>query len=103
VETRAVRHGDGFVLDSYVVMEGDNSPITSPQRFDVARSPNRHLAFGFGTHFCLGASLARLEARVSFEELLGRIPEFRVSGPVERLHSAVIRGLLRVPLEFKAA
>jgi cytochrome P450 len=81
----------------------DPRRIPDPQRFDVGRSPNRHLAFGFGTHFCLGASLARLEARVSFEELLRRIPEFRVAGPVERLHSAVIRGLLRVPLEFAPA
>jgi cytochrome P450 len=81
----------------------DPRRFAEPERFDVARWPNRHLAFGFGTHFCLGASLARLEARVSFEELLARLPEFHVSGPVERLHSAVIRGLLRVPLEFKAA
>jgi hypothetical protein len=81
----------------------DPRRYAQPQRFDVGRWPNRHLAFGFGTHFCLGASLARLEARVSFEELLRRVPEFHVSGPVERLHSAVIRGLLRVPLQFKAA
>jgi cytochrome P450 len=81
----------------------DPRRFAEPERFDVTRWPNRHLAFGFGTHFCLGASLARLEARVSFEELLARLPDFHVSGPVERLHSAVIRGLLRVPLEFKAA
>jgi cytochrome P450 len=78
----------------------DPRRIPDPQRFDVARQPNRHLAFGFGTHFCLGASLARLETRVAWEELLARIPDFRVSGPVERLHSGVIRGLLSVPLEF---
>jgi cytochrome P450 len=81
----------------------DPRRFADPERFDVGRWPNRHLAFGFGTHFCLGSSLARLEARVSFEELLRRMPEFHVSGPVERLHSAVIRGLLRVPIEFKAA
>jgi len=104
-----LRVGDGVIPRGaklfLLIAAANRDPrrIPSPQRFDVARSPNRHLAFGFGTHFCLGASLARLEARVSFEELLGRIPEFRVSGPVERLHSAVIRGLLRVPLEFKAA
>src|SRR5262245_44930699 len=80
----------------------DPRRFPDPQRFDVARSPNRHLAFGFGTHFCLGSSLARLEARVSFEELLKRMPEFHV-GPVVRLHSAVIRGLLRLPIEFKVA
>ena len=81
----------------------DPRRIERPELFDVARSPNRHLSFGWGTHFCLGASLARLEARVAFEELLGRLPEFRVSGPVERLHADVIRGLLALPIEFRAA
>jgi hypothetical protein len=79
----------------------DERAIPDPDRFDVARSPNRHLSFGFGTHFCLGASLARLEARVVWEEILARFPEFRVAGPTERLHSGVIRGLLKVPLEFQ--
>jgi hypothetical protein len=77
--------------------------VADPSRFDVTRSPNRHLAFGFGTHFCLGASLARLEARVAFEEMLSRFPEFEVTGPTERLHGSVIRGLLSVPLEFERA
>lgn len=81
----------------------DPRRIERPDEFDIARSPNRHLSFGWGTHFCLGASLARLEARVAFEELLARLPEFHVSGPVERLHADVIRGLLALPLEFRAA
>ncbi len=81
----------------------DPRRIADPERFDVGRHPNRHLSFAFGTHFCLGASLARLEARVAFEEILRRLPEFRVSGPVKRLHSGVIRGLLEVPLEFETA
>ncbi len=81
----------------------DERVIPEPDRFDVARTPNRHLSFGFGTHFCLGASLARLEARVVWEEILARFPEFRVAGPLKRLHSGVIRGLLQVPLEFEVA
>jgi hypothetical protein len=80
----------------------DERAIPDPDRFDVTRSPNRHLSFGFGTHFCLGASLARLEARVVWEEILARFPEFHVSGPTERLHSGVIRGLLKLPLAFEA-
>src|SRR5262249_33257031 len=62
----------------------DPRRVPEPERFDVGRWPNRHLAFGFGTHFCLGASLARLETRVAWEELLRRIPEFHVAAPVER-------------------
>jgi cytochrome P450 len=81
----------------------DPAYFEEPERFDVTRSPNRHLSFGFGTHFCLGASLARLEGRVAFEEMLRRFPEFHISGPTKRLHGDVIRGLLRVPLEFKRA
>lgn len=78
----------------------DPRRIDEPERFDVGRWPNRHLAFAFGTHFCLGASLARLETRVSWEELLRRLPDYSVSGDVERLHSGVIRGLLKVPISF---
>jgi cytochrome P450 len=102
VQGRTIPRGSKLFL---LVAAANRDPrrFAEPQRFDVGRWPNRHLAFGFGTHFCLGSSLARLEARVSWEELLRRIPEFHVSGPVERLHSAVIRGLLRVPLEFKPA
>ena len=74
-----------------------------PDRFDIERRPNRHLAFGFGTHFCLGASLARLEARVALEELFSLLPDFHVSGPAERLRSVNIRGLLSLPLEFERA
>ncbi len=71
-----------------------------PDRFDIARNPNPHLSFGIGIHFCLGASLARLEARVAFAEILTRLPDFRVSGPTERLRSGIFRGLLSVPLAF---
>lgn len=78
----------------------DERAIDAPDRFELGRRPNRHLSFGWATHFCLGASLARLEARVAFEELLQRLPDVRISGPTERLHSDVIRGLVRVPVEF---
>lgn len=81
----------------------DPAQFDDPDRFDVTRTPNRHLAFGWGTHFCLGASLARLEARVAFEEILARFPEFHVCGPTKRLHGDVIRGLLSVPIEFRRA
>jgi cytochrome P450 len=65
---------------------------------DVGRDPNHHLAFGFGTHFCLGAMLARLEGRVLFEELLDRVTRIEPAGPVERVPSTVIAGVRSAPL-----
>jgi cytochrome P450 len=71
-------------------------------RFDVARpNADRHLAFGFGEHLCLGASLARLEARVVFEELIARGPGFAAAGPVRRLPSTLVNGIAEMPLVFE--
>jgi len=88
------------VLLLFASANRDERRIPDPDRFDVTRDPNPHLAFGFGTHFCLGASLARLEARVAFEELLQRIPDYRITAQrIERLCSGPIRGALRLPIE----
>src|SRR5438309_1299922 len=73
---------DGVLL-LYASANRDERVFTDPDRFDVTRSHNRHVAFGFGTHFCLGASLARLEIRVMFEELLRRIPDWELVDPDE--------------------
>ena len=67
------------------------------------RNPNPHIAFGFGTHFCLGASLARLEIRVMYEELLRRLPDIELDGPVVRTPSAFIRGIASMPVEYTAS
>ena len=71
-------------------------------RFDVTRTPNRHLAFGFGAHFCIGAALARLEARVVLQELTARFSAVRPAGTVERTNSPIIAGIRHVPLAFTA-
>jgi len=71
-------------------------------RFDVGRDPNPHVAFGFGTHFCLGAALARLEIRVMFEELLTRLRDLRLAQGTrpERIPNAFVRGFKSLPVEF---
>jgi cytochrome P450 len=70
-------------------------------RFDIGRTPNQHVAFGFGTHFCIGATLARIEALVLLEELLERFETVERAGDVERSHSAVIAGVKHAPLVFR--
>jgi cytochrome P450 len=71
-------------------------------RFDVGRdhARKRHLAFGFGEHLCLGAPLARMEARVLFEELLARFPAFELAGEPELLHSRLMHGVEHLPVLF---
>jgi cholest-4-en-3-one 26-monooxygenase len=69
-------HAGDQVLLMYGAANTDEREFDEPQRFDVTRRRGSHLAFGFGTHFCLGANLARLELRVMFEELLRRSPGF---------------------------
>jgi cytochrome P450 family 142 subfamily A polypeptide 1 len=80
----------------------DERVFEDPETLDVTREHNHHVAFGFGTHFCLGASLARLEIRVMFEELLRRIPDMRLVPGAEprRLPSAFAVGYDTIPVEF---
>ena len=72
----------------------------APDTFDISRSPNHHLAFGIGEHFCLGANLARLEIRILFEEILRRLPDMEIAGEVRRLRSSFIDGIKEIPVRF---
>jgi cytochrome P450 family 142 subfamily A polypeptide 1 len=90
------------VLMLYGSANRDEAVFQRPDTFDVTREPNPHLAFGIGTHFCLGANLARLEIRVMFEELFRRLPDIRLApgGEVVRYPSTFIRGWSAMPVEF---
>ncbi|HEY2563317.1 MAG TPA: cytochrome P450 [Acidimicrobiales bacterium] len=80
----------------------DDREFDDPDVFDIHREPTRHLGFGHGIHVCLGAALARLETRVAFEELLARMPEYRLSGEPERYVSNWARAWRFLPLEFES-
>jgi len=81
----------------------DEREFEHAERFDVRRRMKRHLAFGQGLHFCLGKSLARLEAQVAFEELLARAPGYALAGPAPWLPSMWARAHARVPVELEPA
>jgi cytochrome P450 len=80
----------------------DEREFPEPDTFDINRVPDRQLAFGHGIHFCLGAPLARLEARVAFTELLSVAPDWSITGQAQRLHSGPIRGLIHLPVDLKS-
>ena len=79
----------------------DPRKFPEPDKFDVTRDAQGHLAFGHGVHVCLGAALARLEMRVSLEEIHRRLPDYEVDyGGLERMHSGNVRGYSKMPLRF---
>ncbi|RZL93076.1 MAG: cytochrome P450 [Variovorax sp.] len=78
----------------------DPAVFDRPDVLDITRSPNRHLAFGSGTHQCVGMNLARLEGRVAIATFLAHFPDYRLSGPVVRGGRARFRGYLHVPLSL---
>lgn len=94
-----IREGDKVVM-YYPSANRDENVFQNGDVFDVTRSPNEHLAFGVGEHFCLGSSLARLEIRVIFEELLRRVPDMELAGDVARLRSNFLNGIKRMPVRF---
>jgi cytochrome P450 len=94
---RAIRAGDRVVM-WYPSANRDEEVFDDPFRFDIRREPNDHLTFGTGRHVCLGASLARLEVRVVFEELLKRVDSIALTGDPVRLRSNFINGIKHLPV-----
>lgn len=82
----------------------DDRVFPDPDRYDIGRDTAQHLAFGKGTHFCLGASLARLETRVALEAIQQRLPDFELDpAGLVRVHSPNVRGFANMPLRFSAS
>jgi cytochrome P450 family 142 subfamily A polypeptide 1 len=96
-------HEDDQLILLYPSANRDEAVFDDPYRFDVRREPNPHLAFGFGTHFCLGASLARLELNVMFDELSKRLPDIELTTDAAELPfraSNFIVGPEAMPVRF---
>ena len=97
---KTLEAGDRVVM-WYASGNRDDEAFSEPFRFDVDRSPNDHVAFGGGgPHFCLGASLARMELRLIFTELVTRMPRMELDGPVEMLRSNFVGGIKRMPVRW---
>lgn len=94
---RTIRRGDRVVI-WYPSANHDEEVFDHPFDFDIRRQPNDHLTFGTGRHVCLGASLARLEVRVVFEELLKRVASVRLTAVPDRLRSNFINGIKHLPV-----
>jgi cytochrome P450 len=103
VEREVTLHGVTIPAETRVVLvtgaaQHDDRVFEEPELFDLHRDLSRHLGFGFGSHLCIGAALARLEARVVFEELLECYPRYELGSPIVRAHSSNVRGLERLPI-----
>jgi cytochrome P450 len=105
VEPYAVRGhrfepGDAVLL-SYPSANRDEEVYDDPFRFDVGRTPNKHLAFGFGVHFCLGAMLARLEIKALLTELLPRLRSVELAGEPQLMQTLFVGGMKRLPIHYE--
>ena len=100
IHGQKIKEGDKVTL-WYGSANRDPEAFEDPSKFDIGREPNAHVALGAGgPHFCLGASLARLEIRLMFEEVVKRLPDIRLAGDISLLRSYFINGVKHIPVEF---
>ncbi|MEK7424597.1 MAG: cytochrome P450 [Actinomycetota bacterium] len=100
---RKIKAGDKVVI-WFVSADYDRDQFPEPYHFDIHRTPNDHVAFGrMSPHLCLGAQLARMEVKVLFEELLPKLSDAQLAGPVDRLRSNFISGMKRMPVAVSLA
>jgi len=94
--------GDSVLL-SYVSGNRDEDVFDQPFRFDVGRDPNKHIAFGYGVHFCLGAALARLEVNSFFSALLPRLESVELTGTPAHIATTFVGGLKHLPIRYRVS
>ena len=96
---KTIRAGQSVLL-SYPSGNRDEEAFVDPFAFDVGRSPNKHLAFGFGVHYCLGAMLARMELKAFFKELLPRLDHIELAGDPKLMKTIFVGGLKSLPVAY---
>lgn len=99
---RTIKAGQSVLL-SYPSANRDEEVFENPYMFDVGRSPNKHLSFGFGVHYCLGAMLARMELKALFNELVPRLRHVELAGEPALMKTVFVGGLKRLPIRFDLA
>ena len=99
---KVITHGERVVL-LWASANRDDRHFHEPDTLDLRRSPNNHMAFGNGIHFCIGGQLARLESRIAFQALFARIPEYHITGPIERMFTRQERAISKLPVELVGA
>lgn len=99
INGKIIRKGQQVVL-MYSSANRDLEKFAKPEELDVTRQPNHHIAFGFGTHFCLGASLARLEIKLFYEQLIDRVESFHLAGEPVEMPNAFVYGLASCPMHL---
>lgn len=97
---RKIKQGDWMML-SYPSGNRDETVFADPFKFDIGRSPNKHVAFGYGAHVCLGQHLGRMEMRILWEELLPRLESVELDGEPRRMAANFVCGPKSVPIRFK--
>jgi len=95
-----IKKGESVLL-SYVSANRDEDVFEDPFKFDVGRDPNKHLSFGYGVHFCLGAALARMETTTFFAELIPRLKSVELAGEPQFIASTFVGGLKHVPIRYE--
>jgi len=95
-----IRENDKMIL-WYPSANRDEDVFADPDRFDIRRNPNDHLAFGYGEHYCLGANLARMELQEIFRGIVGRIDDLEMTAPPRRLRSNFINGVKEMKVRFR--
>ena len=100
IRGQKIRAGEHLCL-FYPSANRDEEVFDEPDVFRVDREPNPHLGFGIGEHFCLGASLARLELRELFRQLVERVEQVELAGPLERVRSSFLGGVKRMPIRYR--